>query len=187
MDDFGSSPGAPDDGFRTPQGGGADATPFYPSSSAVPRSNNTAQARPAATASSPDYLAGVDEYDASKKIAPASFETPATEDFGAPPTASNEAAADEGFGYEHSSYQWLRGVVDFDPHQNTWNIIYGLTPDSSDKFGGSLILIDDGQLADFKDNDVVLVEGRLDPRAGQDLLGKPYYRVSRAELLGRFE
>lgn len=184
MDDFGTNPSVPDDGFRRPQGDGANASPFYPSS-AVPRQNNTAQAPPATAAPRPDYLAGVDEYDSSQKIAPASFETTADEDFGAVPAATSES--EDGFGYEHGGYRWLRGVVDFDPEQKNWQIIYGLTPDSGDKFGGSLILVDNGQLTDFQDNDVVLVEGKLDPQAGQDVLGKPFYRVSRAELLGRFE
>jgi hypothetical protein len=187
MQDFGADPSRPSDGYLSPSTGGANASPFY-QGTALPQPNSTAQAKPAATAPRPNYLAGVDDYDATKKITPASFETTANEDFGAEPTTSNQPeAADDGFGYEHSSYRWLRGVVDFDPEQKNWHIIYGLTPDGSDKFGGSLVLADNGQLADFQDNDVVLVEGQLDPKAGQDVLGKPYYRVTRAELLGRFE
>ncbi len=121
-------------------------------------------------------------------MSPASFETTADEDFGAAPTGQAvTASVDDGFGYEQSQYRWLRGVVDFDPVQKTWHIIYGLTPDSADKYSGSLTLADNGQLADFQDNDVVMVEGKLDPQAGQDVLGKPYYHVARAELLGRFE
>lgn len=186
--DFGTDPSVPDDGFRSPQGNGAGASPFYPNSSAVPRSSNVAQAPRALAGPRPDYLAGVDEYDSSKKVSPASFETTANADFGADPAAQNSPqTAEDGFGYEHGQYQWLRGVVDFDPVQKTWHIIYGLTPNSADKYGGSLTLADNGQLTEFQDNDVVLVEGTPDPQAGQDVLGKPYYRVSRAELLGRFE
>ena len=62
-----------------------------------------------------------------------------------------------------------------------------LAPDPADRYAGSLTLLDEGRLADFQDNDVVLVQGRIDVAAGHDLLGKPLYRVTSAELIGRFE
>ncbi|MDQ3329995.1 MAG: hypothetical protein M3552_04990, partial [Planctomycetota bacterium] len=148
--DFGTSPGGvPDDGFRTPQGNGANSSPFYPSSSAVPRRIEFEQASRPRGEARPDYLAGVENYDvSSQKVSPVGFEQApkANEDFGfdpitspSQPVASQQSPAeDEGFDYERTHYRWLRGVVDYDPIRKNWHIIYGLTPDAADKFGGSL-------------------------------------------------
>ena len=129
-------------------------------------------------------------------IRPAAFEERPTvrEDFGFDPITTPDAAAsvapevdEDGFGYERSAYGWLRGVVDYDPATRSWHIIYGLSPDPADPYGGSLTLADNSRLTEFQDDDVVQVEGRPDPAAGRDALGKPLYRVTNAELLGRFE
>lgn len=205
--DFGTNPGAgaggvPDDGFEAPSTGG-EATPFMEGS--VPRRLGTEQAG-APTGGGPDYFAGIDHYRRSDRpdatsapliadtgVRPAAFEErPAVnEDFGfdpvTTPDAAPAAAGDEGFGYEPTGYAWLRGVVDYDPSARNWHIIFGLPPDPADRFGGSLTLADNGHLAEFRDNDVVYVEGRVDPAAGRDPLGKPLYRVTIAELIGRYE
>jgi hypothetical protein len=198
--DFGNNPGGvPSDGFLPSDGNGANASPFYPSSSAVARPSGVELAAASRSKPRPDYLAGIEDYDPSfQKVKPAGFEESpkATSDFGADPaiastsqevTVRQQSPDDEGFGYDHSQYRWLRGVVDYDPVHKDWHIIYGLAPESADKFGGSLTLAENGQLKELQNDDVVLVEGRPDPQAGRDVLGKPYYRVTRAELLGRFE
>ena len=106
---------------------------------------------------------------------------------GLAPRATGTASSDA-FGYERGQYGWLRGVVDFDPHLKTWNLIYAVTPDADDHFGGSLTLHDaQGLLRDYQNADVVQVTGRPDPTAGTDPLGKPVYRITRAELVGRYE
>lgn len=205
---FGADPGAPaggttqppDDGFQPPTTNGD--SPFM-QDTAVPRRLETQQA--ASSRGQTDYFAGIDRAAPASStevvapgsgVQPAAFEERPTvrEDFGFDPITTPDASAsaapeldEDGFGYERSTYGWLRGVVDYDPASRTWHIIYGLTPDPADPYGGSLTLADNGRLTEFQDNDVVHVEGRPDPAAGRDPLNKPVYRVTSAELLGRFE
>ena len=200
----------PEDGFRRPTDGtNGTSTPFY-EGTALPRQQNLAQAAPPGR----DYFSGLDEFDAAgnrqatadSAVSPASFDRVADEDFGFDPRSSPERLSpapsgaapsgtaavatpgeQEGFGYDRSNYRWLRGVIDYDQHRKNWHIIYGLPPDPQDKFAGSLTLIDDGHLRDFQSDDVVFLKGGIDATAGRDVLGKPIFRVSGAELIGRFE
>ncbi len=208
---FGADPGAgagspSNDGFQPPASNDA---PFM-EGTAAPRRLGTEQV--AVPAAGTDYFAGIDRYRRSDRpsapaevakvdsgIRPAAFnedQRPAvSEDFGfdpittpdAQPAATAASAGDEGFAYEPAGYRWLRGVIDYDPTARNWHVIYGLTPNSNDKYGGSLTLADSGRLSEFRDNDVVYLEGVLDPGAGRDPLGKPLYRVTNAELIGRYE
>jgi hypothetical protein len=83
---------------------------------------------------------------------------------------------------EHANPSWLRGVVNFDPQEKTWQIIYSNKPDSRDRNGGSLTLADHPDLAQCRDGDVVLVEGAID--AGQtDTRGKPVYALDKVTPL----
>mgnify|MGYP007073220449 FL=1 len=81
------------------------------------------------------------------------------------------------YGYDKNSYRWMRGIVDFDAEKGTWNLIYSLTPDASDQFGGSITLADDPRLASLTNEDVILVEGAVDA-SRPDGFGKPVYRVA---------
>lgn len=198
--DFGNPP---EDGYLPPSSGDG-ASPFMREGTAIPRQFNQGYASQMENGQR-DYFAEIDKVSldsttveverpselaaaSPKAIQPASFEEAS---FGPEPgpakLPSDGGGEGDAFGYERSSYRWLRGVVDFDPAKKDWQIIYGLTPEASDKYGGSLTLLDEGQLSDFQNDDVVLVEGQLDPTAGRDVLGKPLYRVKRAELIGRFE
>lgn len=196
--DFGTPP---EDGYLPPSSGNG-SSPFMREGTAVPRQFNQGYASQPLNGEQ-DYFAGIDNVAldsttveterprelaaaSTKTIQPASFEEAS---FGPEPAKlpSHGGVEEDAFGYERSTYRWLRGVVDYDPAKKDWQIIYGLTPEASDKYGGSLTLLDEGQLSDFQNDDVVLVEGQLDPTAGRDVLGKPLYRVTRAELLGRFE
>jgi len=67
-------------------------------------------------------------------------------------------------------------VIDYDETSRTWHMVYAASPDSNDRFGGSVTLVPDKRLQTLRDNDVVLIEGRLDPSA-KDATGKPLYRV----------
>jgi len=96
-------------------------------------------------------------------------------------TARAQSPEPSPFSHDRRGYRWLRGVVDFDPEERTWNIIYSLNPDPSDRFGGSIALIDGILLEALQDNDRVLIQGRIDMRA-RDRFGKPKYRV---EHVGR--
>lgn len=85
--------------------------------------------------------------------------------------------------YGHrNDYGWLRGVVDFDETDKSWHIIYNMTPDSSDAYGGGLTLIGHPDLKYLKTNDVVLVRGQIDTTS-LDHFGKPSYRIKRIERL----
>jgi hypothetical protein len=78
-----------------------------------------------------------------------------------------------------AGYKWLRGVVVRDPKSKSWRITYSRNPLDNDPYGGSLTLVDDESLDTLMDDDVVVVEGRIDPSA-PDKNGKPSYRVTRA-------
>jgi hypothetical protein len=83
------------------------------------------------------------------------------------------------YSYDRDKYSWLRGVVEFNPEDKAWHIMYSANPDETDKYGGDISLIDDPQLAGFQDQDVVLLTGHVDPQS-TDGLGKPRYRIERA-------
>lgn len=89
---------------------------------------------------------------------------------------SPEGARPNPYGYDQRNYRWLRGVVDYEKEDGSWNIIYSLRPDPQDEFGGSLRLVGNEQLAGLSNDDVVLVEGHIDPDQA-DSFGKPQYRV----------
>lgn len=89
--------------------------------------------------------------------------------------AGKSPAGPNPYDYDKQNYTWLRGTIDFDKTTRTWQIMYSLNP--QDKFGGTLTLADSPQFEQKKlrDNDVVLVEGRLD--SATDGAGKPRYRI----------
>jgi hypothetical protein len=91
------------------------------------------------------------------------------------------------YGYDGENYTWLRGVVAFDADDNTWSIIYSLTPPASERFGGSCVFAPHPELSNLVDGDVVLVKGLYDPGM-VDSSGKPKYVIrtlSRLEPVGR--
>jgi hypothetical protein len=94
-------------------------------------------------------------------------------------TVVTAAATPSPYNYDREKYAWLRGTVQLDPEKKTWHIMYSAEPESSDPYGGDIELIVDPKLATFRDNDVVVVMGRVDPES-PDSLGKPRYRVERA-------
>lgn len=80
------------------------------------------------------------------------------------------------FDYDRISYSYLRGVVDYNPRDKTWNIIYSPNPDAKDKYGGAFQLVDSPKLKSLQDGDVVFIQGRISPRE-VDAGGKPKYEV----------
>lgn len=80
--------------------------------------------------------------------------------------------------YDGQTYKWLKGAIDYDPLTKTWSIIYNMTPDLSDKYGGSFILSGHPDLASFQGGEIVIVEGGVDPRA-KDSTGRPIYSVTK--------
>lgn len=193
--DFNTNPG----GFQPP----SEETPFM-DGAAIPSPNGYA----AAPTNKPDYFADLSEYSEQKLVdADSEIATPSTgrvhqagfkdAEFGFEPTARpkplgtpNDHAAGKRsnwYGYDHQGYRWLKGVVHYDVRNQHWCIIYGLSPEPGEKFGGALTLATNPNLNILKNRDVIQVWGAIDPGAGQDVLGKPLYRVERLELLGKFQ
>ena len=83
---------------------------------------------------------------------------------------------------EHANPTWLRGVVNYAPKEQTWQIIYSKKPDPRDQNGGSLTLADHPSLAQCHNGDVVLVEGAIDARQ-TDSRGKPVYALDKVTPL----
>ncbi len=83
--------------------------------------------------------------------------------------------------YDHVSYSWLRGIVDFDSRDNSWHIIYSQHPDLHDHYGGVIRLIGSPKLSTLHSGDVVYVEGRIDTHQ-LDSRGKPQYRIEGGQL-----
>lgn len=79
------------------------------------------------------------------------------------------------YDYEPTGLRWLRGKVDYDRQDGAWHLIYDLTPDPGDPYGGSITLVPDERLEGLREDDVVLVEGSVDDSV-VDRLGKPRYR-----------
>lgn len=96
--------------------------------------------------------------------------------------ATNNGNSPNPYDYDRKNYDWLRGVVDFDERSRTWNLIYDLTPEADDEFGGSITLVDDPQLNVLRNEDVILVEGQID-ETQRDELGKPKYRFEQFSRL----
>lgn len=86
------------------------------------------------------------------------------------------------YDYDRKDFRWLRGVVDYDEADKTWNIIYDLNPDQADRYGGSITLSEDERLSKLPANSVVLVEGYVDTNT-RDRSGKPIYRVEQLARL----
>ena len=82
------------------------------------------------------------------------------------------------YDYDRKNYQWLRGKVDFDENDQSWHIIYSLKPDQTDRFGGSITLIDHPDLNKLQNDDVVLLEGKVDSDS-PDRSGKVKYRIEK--------
>lgn len=86
------------------------------------------------------------------------------------------------YAYDRRGYSWLRGVVDFDESDRSWRITYNATPVEGDAYGGTLTLMHDEMLDTLLVNDVVYLEGVIDPSL-RDRFAKPKYKVGRVMRL----
>jgi|GEM_PF-2448754 len=107
----------------------------------------------------------------------ASFELPAGSS-----NQNSSANSPSPFSYDKQQFRWLRGIVEYDEQEKSWNITYNATPDKTDKFGGNIVLLDQGRLNRFTNGDVVLIDGHIDG-SQQDKMGKPCFRVSKVQKL----
>lgn len=78
----------------------------------------------------------------------------------------------EYFDYDTANYRWLKGVINFE--NNSWNIIYDVIPDHTDRYQGSLTVQAHPQLRQV--GQAVHLQGYLDP-SQKDALGKPVYVI----------
>ena len=76
----------------------------------------------------------------------------------------------------HANPEWLRGVIDYDRQQRTWQIIYSASPEARDPNGGTLTLGNHPGLGRCRSGDIVLVEGAIDS-SQLDARGKPVYAL----------
>ncbi len=91
---------------------------------------------------------------------------------------ANDSSRPNPFAHDARNFAWLRGIVDFDPQDQRWVMVYSSNPDAADRFGGSITLGDHPQMGRMKPGDVVLVEGGVDD-ASLDQHGKPLYRIDK--------
>lgn len=164
--------------FQPPVKTAPDNDVFGPNSSTRmnPASKKVSHANHETRASGPQLVKS-DSFMAPAKFQAASFELPV--EFG---NKSANPKSPSPFSYDKQQYRWLRGIIEFDEQEKHWNITYNATPDQSDKFGGNIVLIDQGKLNHFKNGDVVLIDGKIDG-SRQDKMGKPFYQISKAQKL----
>jgi hypothetical protein len=91
---------------------------------------------------------------------------------------ANDPSRPNPFAHDARNFAWLRGIVDFDPQDQRWVMVYSGNPDAADRFGGSITLGDHPQMNRIKPGDVVLVEGGVD-ESSLDQHGKPLYRIDK--------
>ena len=96
---------------------------------------------------------------------------------------SNETAEipDRAYGYDRTSYRWLRGSLDFDHNDASWQIMYDRAPDPDDPYGGVLTLAADPRLQALKKSDIVVVAGFVDETT-EDSFGKPVFHIEKIDV-----
>lgn len=89
--------------------------------------------------------------------------------------------------YGHDgNYAWLQGTID--KHYRGRLYLRYCEPTVDDRWGGKVCLEDDARLVEFKDEDVLLVEGKLvdEPAAGRDGWRQyPHYHIKSVRLVQR--
>ncbi|MEI8018102.1 MAG: hypothetical protein WCH39_07855 [Schlesneria sp.] len=85
--------------------------------------------------------------------------------------------------YAHDpEWNWIQGIVDYDPESKTWMIMYDDTPDKADQLGGVMTLVDHPALTKLRTGDAVRIEGTVDENVG-DSRNMPVFRIARAKKL----
>jgi|GEM_PF-5656357 len=78
-------------------------------------------------------------------------------------------------------YAWLRGQLDFSAIDRRWKVRYIPIDGATDRFGGSVQLVDHAELSNFKSGDWVEVRGRLGRTTAADRGYAPPYEVRKIE------
>lgn len=84
---------------------------------------------------------------------------------------------------DRNGYAWLRGVVNYDEAEQKWRLTYTPEPSTNDPYQGNFILVGNEQLDNLLPDDVVLVEGTIEPALKDKRFGKPSYRVRQLKRL----
>lgn len=178
-DTFEANPSFENNDFQPPSKSAPEADDIFgPNSSSRmnPTSSKVSHANHQTRLSGPQLVKS-DPFMTPAKFQAASFERP----HGTGNQSSN-AKSPSPFSYDKQNYGWLRGIIEFDVQEKQWNITYNATPDKTDKFGGNIVLSDQGKLNHFKNGDVVLLDGKIDG-SRQDKMGKPLYLISKVQRL----
>lgn len=84
---------------------------------------------------------------------------------------------------DRNGYSWLRGTVIFDDTEQQWRLTYNPEPTANDPYQGNFILLGSDVLDSLLPDDVVFVEGSIDPTHKDKRFGKPSYRVRQLKRL----
>jgi hypothetical protein len=126
-----------------------------------------------------DALSSLDDSSFSK---PAPYRTVAASVEDPEPRRLSSKSRPSPYKKDPNGYAWLRGVVVRDAKNDSWRITYSRDADDNDLYGGTLTLVADDRFDTLIDDDVVIVEGKVD-KSQPDRFGKPSYRVQRLERL----
>ena len=85
--------------------------------------------------------------------------------------------------YAHDpEWNWVQGVVDYDPESKTWMLMYDDSPDKADQLGGVITLVDHPALSKLRTGDAVRIEGSVDENVG-DSRNMPVFRIAKTKKL----
>jgi hypothetical protein len=75
-------------------------------------------------------------------------------------------------------YSTLQGRLEYSPTTGQWKLRYIPIDGNTDRFGGSVVLVDSERLADFEDGDFVVVEGELGSDDQDNIGFAPAYHLN---------
>jgi hypothetical protein len=85
--------------------------------------------------------------------------------------------------YAHDpKWNWVQGIVDYDPESKTWMIMYDDAPQKGDQLGGVITLVNHPALKNLDTGDSVRIEGAFDENVG-DSRNMPVFRIAKAKKL----
>ena len=121
-----------------------------------------------------------DSASTTSRTAPTTFGSGATRPVATLPPASqprrSAGASRTNFGYR-PDYSKIEGRLEYSPSSNQWKLRYIPIDGKTDRFGGSVVLVDTARMRDFEDGDFVSVDGEVG-RDGQDTVGyAPAYHL----------
>jgi hypothetical protein len=80
----------------------------------------------------------------------------------------------------HPQFQWLRGQLEYSSTERRWKLRYiphDAPEGRMDSYGGSVVLAENPQMAQFAPGEFVAVQGRLGQREGGSTDFAPLYHI----------